>query len=535
MTSETKGNAVIRRASLNKSPDQTCQCASCCNEQQPSSSKEEESVKGKCIPIINEDDGEEQKKVHAPTPAQSAVCQPKPQDLLPAQPEVVPFHRRIKPARDPLSNWCSSCSSYHRNNSCLLGLKGGAKADKVKGKNKGKNKSNSNAKPRISLPQRFEKAGILEGIGSTLGGLFGHRGMKIGSAAGKILGKITGTGDYKVQSNSIMDGTTPAFAGGDRRVSQTSFIANVSSSTGFALTKIPINPFYDPVLQAECSIYEEWELHGMMVFYKPTSGNALNSTNAALGKVVLAAIYDPSDPDFTNMIQMENYEFASSGAPSTPITLPIECKKSETTLNKLYVRNFGTNGDPRFYDFGNLYVGTTDSQAAYRCGEIWIAWDITFRKRRVNQFIGYSTHYYLSGANSATSDLSTMLIDGQNNSGITLTSGAGSSGIYAVIPPVPVGTILRTSIYYTNCTSAASPTVNSVPIGGSTALNLNQANSFSSMAVASTTSAMFDCYRTITTTSGITAIIFGLNWACTAGKLDVIFTLFPATDASSLV
>lgn len=57
-------------------------------------------------------------------------------------------------------------------------------------------------------------------------------------------------------------------------------------------------------------------IEGMYLEYRTMSADALNSTNTALGQVIMSAQYNAGNPDFTNKQEMENYEGGVSVKPS---------------------------------------------------------------------------------------------------------------------------------------------------------------------------------------------------------------------------
>jgi hypothetical protein len=103
---------------------------------------------------------------------------------------------------------------------------------------------------------------------------------------------------------------------------------------------------------------------------------------------------------------MENYEFANSTKPSCSMLHPIECKRSQTPVDLLYVRTGPvSNGDLRLYDLGNFNFavqGCQNAAAGQVLGELWISFELTFSKPKLLPLGGASTlmdHYSLVGSN----------------------------------------------------------------------------------------------------------------------------------------
>ena len=91
------------------------------------------------------------------------------------------------------------------------------------------------------------------------------------------------------------------------------------------------------------------------------SADALNSTNTALGQVIMATNYDVNQPLFDSKYEMENTEFSTSVKPSLSAMHPIECARTESTLNELYVAaggNIPPGGTASMYNFGNFQIAT---------------------------------------------------------------------------------------------------------------------------------------------------------------------------------
>lgn len=142
-----------------------------------------------------------------------------------------------------------------------------------------------------------------------------------------------------------------------------------------------------------------------MVFeFRSMSADALNSTNTALGSVVMCTDYDSADVPFSSKQQMENTEFGVSCKPSSNMIHAIECAPKVTTATELYVRarNIPAGTDIRLYDWGKFYIATSGFQGTnVNCGELWVSYDITLIKA-IEQPPGYLNNfidYNLAGTN----------------------------------------------------------------------------------------------------------------------------------------
>jgi hypothetical protein len=117
-------------------------------------------------------------------------------------------------------------------------------------------------------------------------------------------------------------------------------------------------------------------------YYKSTSGDALVSTNTALGEVIMATNYNVSQPSFVTKLNMETAEYVTTNKPSIDCLHPIECAPKESVLERKFIRNAALNStqDPKFYDHGNFQLATYGSQAASAAGELWCSYKVKLFK-----------------------------------------------------------------------------------------------------------------------------------------------------------
>lgn len=242
--------------------------------------------------------------------------------------------------------------------------------------------------PNLRKPKPFPYAKLGKAIGNNL---FGPRGGKIGSSVGSLVSKIYGSGDYKINGNSLTTGMTPVFStsGRDTIISHREFIADINGTTNFSLASYPINPGMGmtfPWLSAVASNFEQYEMLGLIFEYRPTSGTAVGNTNTALGTVVLATDYDAAHPSFISKQQMESYEFSCADVPFHKIIHPVECAPKEKTIRVQYVRTgaLSVGEDVQFYDLGNFQIATTGMQAGVTTiGELWVSYHVRLLKPRL--------------------------------------------------------------------------------------------------------------------------------------------------------
>jgi hypothetical protein len=219
-------------------------------------------------------------------------------------------------------------------------------------------------------------------------------------------GRIFGRGDYTVNKNSIMsDSAIPTFSGGKNYVDlvhRECIVGSVQSSTAFTVQHaINLNPgLLAPWIARYSTLFEEYEAMGVVFQFRSTSADALNSTNTALGTVVMMTDYDAYDAPPTSKIRMEASEFATSTKPSLDVLHPVECKPKLNPLARQYVRSGPVStGDLRMYDQGTFYLATEGMQAAATIGELWVTYHYRFFKPTLpdTEYVLAADHWYSFG------------------------------------------------------------------------------------------------------------------------------------------
>lgn len=322
-----------------------------------------------------------------------------------------------------------------------------------------KNKQPSKQKQLAKAYAKREKQGTvgpLQMVGSALGAaggfLFGGpagmaAGAALGGSAGKLGGYYTGSGDYRVSENAVLNANFRNNTG--TVITHREYITDVytgtipggSTSTQFDISTYPINPGQPktfPWLAGIASNYEEYEILGMVFSFVSTSGESVAATNTSLGSVVLATEYDPTKPAFANKQAMENYQFAVSAKTSQSQIHAIECKKNLTPVKMLYVRNTALSGtDLRWSDFANFYIATVGHPApGVNIGELWVTYKIRLNKPRLPITVGLggqlaSGSLYRTAA-TTVSPLGTVA--GRNVGAIGITYLSGTTFSFPALP-----------------------------------------------------------------------------------------------------
>jgi len=235
-------------------------------------------------------------------------------------------------------------------------------------------------------------------LGGAIGGKLGSK--RVGRSVGGFLGKITGTGDYRVSTNSIANSsatmaldTVPQFMkrnSRETRVTHREFLGKIVASPtvgAFNSQSFSLNPgLFEtfPWLSNIANQFDEWRPNGIVVVYK--SASSTFSGTSSLGIITMATDYDVLDPPYVNTIEMNNSDFAVSTNVAANLIHPIECAIKERPTRLLYTRSgpITTNDNLRWYDLGNFQVATEGCTASQVCGELWITYDISFFKAQIN-------------------------------------------------------------------------------------------------------------------------------------------------------
>lgn len=177
------------------------------------------------------------------------------------------------------------------------------------------------------------------------------------------------------------------------------FIADIvtGAAGAFNLQSFSINPGVAttfPWLSQVAANFQEWRPLGILFEFRSTSADSLNSTNTALGTVIIATDYDATDnvaQTFQNKQMMMNHEFSQSAKQSCSILHPIECSPEMNPYSVFHVRTGQepANADLRLTDLGTLGIATVGQQgASVVIGELWITYEIEFLKPQGLTLIG---------------------------------------------------------------------------------------------------------------------------------------------------
>lgn len=223
----------------------------------------------------------------------------------------------------------------------------------------------------------------------------GKVGAWIGDGIQSGIKYLTGMGEYQIQQNSLYHGTDPpkivnSPQGEEVIIRHREFLGDLNSGplsgsvTAFDLNFYAINPGNSklfPWLSNIASNFQEWELRGMVVQLKSLSSEY--AANSVLGSYFVGTQYNALSPPPLSKRELENLEYSTSAKPSESIIHGIECARHLSADTHLYVAQDSNydNGDRRFYDLGNIYIGSAGLNVADApIAEIWVSYEVALYK-----------------------------------------------------------------------------------------------------------------------------------------------------------
>nr|WAE42837.1 MAG: capsid protein [Cressdnaviricota sp.] len=297
---------------------------------------------------------------------------------------------------------------------------------------------------------------------------------------------ISGVGDYQITYNSIMSAGGEGVAqfsgsssglgsyGRSVRIQHREYIQDVQSTTAFQNLSFAINPSnYNcfPWLSIIAQNFQEYKFHGLVFNFVSLSAEALNSTNTALGAVIMSTDYNAASKPYASKAAAENAEYTVSCKPSCSMAHGIECDPAQTVnRGHLYISPLNNGSVPagediKTYNLGNFQFMTQGSQAVATIGELWVSYDLELIKPIDSSLLTRTAadHFQLanispggSGAGFLFGSTQTQTVSGI---GGTVTSLAGSS-TYTFPATVSPGQIY---LVYWNC-YGSSATVTTIAI-----------------------------------------------------------------------
>jgi hypothetical protein len=226
-----------------------------------------------------------------------------------------------------------------------------------------------------SLTKRLKQLmqGLPKGTFATAGGALGG---PMGAVAGKVISNITGYGDYAVGHNTIgRQGThggveVPSFSNRSVRLTHREYFGSVvvpprgdiNVASAYNVDTYALDPTSEalaPWVSTIAKRFGKYKIHGLVVYYKPTSPDYGNS-----GTLAIAVNTDPAERPFDTLQGILNTKFAVSAKPSIALVAPVECDPSTLVgggtmlVNHPQIYKSGAVVDSRFTSMGTLNVAT---------------------------------------------------------------------------------------------------------------------------------------------------------------------------------
>lgn len=266
-------------------------------------------------------------------------------------------------------------------------------------------------------------------------------------AAGRIIPKrwrnalwsFSGSGDYKLLGNSLIDGggtvsQAPRFTDSGREVTikYREYLGDVVAPAGpnspFSVTGYRLNPA-DPAtfpwLSNMAPFFDQYTFNGLVFSFQSTSSDY--TSNQALGSIVMFTEYDVRDTAPSDKSRMLNSAYSNEAKPSENIAHGVECAREDTPYIVKYTSINVPSVDPDAYDWGYFYIATQGgSQTAETVfGSLYVDYDVTFRKQQVPVVYPSARLYsmtYLTVATTAAGvpyDSATLSIPSSENPTVT--------------------------------------------------------------------------------------------------------------------
>lgn len=246
---------------------------------------------------------------------------------------------------------------------------------------------------------RGRGAYYLHANGAMSGGIPGIGKFAVGARGGLV----SGLGAYElgnISHNTLIKPDIPeirnaAYVEGATIIRHREYLGPITTSAtagAFKIENFELNPAQSaafPWLSQIAENYEEYKPNGLLFEFRSTASDAIaSSTNLALGQVMMATQYDPTDPPFTNDVDMLNYSWAQSGKVSDNLQHFVECDPKQSPMSHLYTRagTEASSSDLRFSDFGRFSIATQGLQGTnVQIGQLWVSYEFLLYKPKIGE------------------------------------------------------------------------------------------------------------------------------------------------------
>lgn len=376
--------------------------------------------------------------------------------------------------------------------------------------------------------------GILGGIVGGPPGVVAGSGIggEVGSIAQDLFRNLTGFGAYDIKTNTLIGagGQDPPMmhgAGSCIRIRHREFVRDIVShgtANTFKVETFAIQPNISstfPWLANIAGNFQEWVPLGVVFEFRSTSSDALNSTNTALGQVIMATQYNSNMPAPIKKQYMENTDFVVSCKPSLSAMHAVECDPSMMVLPRLYIQKPTTStNDLRFQNLGNFSIATDGMQGtSVKVGELWVTYDILLCMPIQDSTTANLGDHWQLPTTVSTSDYfgyANQVVQLQSSSNLGCTLGAATITF-------PVGFSGNVAVTY-QLVGASTAIVNPTLTGsnGASALTILRADTDSGLDVGNITSTVmaFTFYFTIVDPGNNTGAVITFSGGTLPGTLS---------------
>lgn len=205
-------------------------------------------------------------------------------------------------------------------------------------------------------------------FGKSLSGFGGYLGDSVYDFGAKKIKTWTGYGDYTIRSNSLINQSGSGdpileTRGRTIRIAYREYLGEVTTGSvvgAFNAVSYAINPgnvLTFPWLAPIAQQYDQYKPLGIIFEFKSTASD--NTSNTALGSVIMATEYDVHDTVFQTKQEMLNAAYSAESRASDNLLHGIECDPKELQRNVFYVRRSDANvTEVRDYDMGRFTIAT---------------------------------------------------------------------------------------------------------------------------------------------------------------------------------
>jgi len=172
--------------------------------------------------------------------------------------------------------------------------------------------------------------------------------------------------------------------------SNSEFVGDITSSStagAFKLQYWYLNPGLFDLCPWGASIsnnFTQYQFTKLSFRYVPTSGNALNSTNTALGTVTCRFLADPTESLDENYGSMQNNYGSYRCAPTRGFSYPCSVSSSATNVQKTRSGVPPSGQDLRMYDLGIFEFASFGLQGTNTAiGQLYIDYEVRLMKPRI--------------------------------------------------------------------------------------------------------------------------------------------------------